>query len=42
MGRMLVRTIGVARARFEIGMMKLAYNLRRLVWLKASRKPAMA
>jgi hypothetical protein len=36
MGRMLVRTIGVVRARFKIGMMNLAYNLRRLAWLKTS------
>ena len=42
MGRMLVRTIGVVRARFKIGMMQLAYNLRRLAWLKASREPGMA
>lgn len=41
MGRMLVRTIGVVRARFKIGMMNLAYNLRRLAWLKASRAPAL-
>ena len=42
MGRMLVRTIGVVRARFKIGMMNLAYNLRRLAWLKATRQPAIA
>ena len=41
MGRMLVRTIGVVRARFKIGMMNLAYNLRRLAWLKANRELAM-
>ena len=34
--------IGVVRARFKIGMMNLAYNLRRLAWLKASRRAAMA
>lgn len=32
MGRS-VRTIGLDRARFKIGMMNLVYNLRRLVWL---------
>jgi len=42
MGRMLVRTIGVVRARFKIGMMNLAYNLRRLACLKANREPVMA
>jgi len=42
MGHMLVRTIGVVRARFKIGMMNLAYNLRRLAWLKANREPATA
>jgi len=42
MGRMLVRTIGVVRARFKVGMMNLAYNLRRLAWLKANREPVMA
>ena len=42
MGRMLVRTIGVVRARFKVGMMNLAYNLRRLAWLQANREPVMA
>lgn len=41
MGRMLVRTIGVVRARFKIGMMNLTYKLRRLAWLKANREPVM-
>jgi IS5 family transposase len=41
MGRMLVRTIGVVRARFKVGMLNLAYNLRRLTWLKANREPRM-
>jgi hypothetical protein len=39
---MLVRTTGVVRARCKIGMMNLTYNLRRLAWLKATRKPAIA
>ena len=29
---LLVRTIGIARARMKIGMANLAYNLRRLIW----------
>ena len=34
MGRKIVRTIGMARARFKIGMMNLGYNIRRLVQLE--------
>jgi len=34
MGAKIVRTIGVARARFKIGMMNLGYNMRRLVQLE--------
>lgn len=34
MGRKVVRTIGMARARFKIGMMNLGYNMRRLVQLE--------
>jgi len=34
MGRKIVRTIGIARARVKIGMMNLAYNMRRLVHLE--------
>ena len=30
MGGKIVRTIGIARARFKIGMMNLGYNIRRL------------
>ena len=30
-----VRTIGLARARLKIGLANLAYNMRRLVWLRA-------
>ena len=38
MGR-TVRTIGLHRATFKIGMMNLAYNARRLAWLAANVKP---
>ena len=41
MGGMIVRTIGIVRARFKIGMMNLVYNLRRLAWLKANKPPAV-
>ena len=34
MGRKIVRTIGIARARFKIGMMNHGYNIRRLVQLE--------
>src|ERR1700693_5741557 len=34
MGRKTLRTIGMARARFKIGMMNLGYNMRRLVQLE--------
>ena len=34
MGRKIVRTIGMARARFKIGMMNLGYNISRLVQLE--------
>ena len=34
MGGKLVRTIGIARARFKIGMMNLGYNIRRLIQLE--------
>jgi IS5 family transposase len=39
MGRKIVRTIGMARARFKIGMMNLGYNMRRLVQLKRAQPP---
>ena len=29
----IVRTIGIARAKVKIGLANLAYNMRRLVWL---------
>lgn len=38
MGR-TVRTIGLERAHFKIGMMNLAYNVRRLAWLVEHVKP---
>lgn len=31
----IVRMIGIARARVKIGIVNLAYNMRRFVWLKA-------
>ena len=31
MGRKVVRAIGMARAKFKIGMMNLGYNISRLV-----------
>ena len=34
MGGKIVRSIGIARARFKIGMMNLGYNIRRLVQLE--------
>jgi hypothetical protein len=34
MGGKIVRTIGLVRARFKIGMMNLGYNIRRLVQLE--------
>ena len=33
MGGKLVRTIGMVRATFKIGMMNLVYNMRRMSWL---------
>jgi IS5 family transposase len=38
--RMVVRTIGLARARVKIGLVNLAYNMRRLVWLSGRAAPA--
>ncbi|MGB0670705.1 MAG: IS5 family transposase [Rhodospirillales bacterium] len=37
---MTVRTNGIARARAKIGMVNLAYNLRRFVWLEGRPAPA--
>ena len=39
MGGKRVRTVGLARARIEIGMMNLVYNLRRLAWIQVQRRP---
>ena len=36
----VVRTIGLARARVKIGLVNLAYNMRRLVWLSGRDVPA--
>ena len=36
---LLIRTIGMARARVKIGLANLAYNMRRYVWL--SRRTAV-
>ena len=33
---LVVRTIGLARARLKIGLANLATNMRRLVWLRAT------
>ncbi len=38
--RLVVRTIGLTRARVKIGLPNLAYNMKRLVWL--SGRPAAA
>lgn len=35
-----VRTIGMARARVKIGLVNLAYNMRRFVWLSGRAAPA--
>lgn len=35
-----VRTIGLARSRVKIGLVNLAYNMRRLVWLSQRTAPA--
>ncbi len=32
---LMVRTIGLARARVKIGLANLVYNMKRLVWLRA-------
>ena len=38
--RAFVRTIGKARAELKIGMINLAYNMRRLIWLQGRTAPA--
>ena len=35
-----VRTIGIARAEAKIGMVNLAYNMRRFLWLEGRDAPA--
>lgn len=37
---LIVRTIGIARARIKIGMVNLAYNFQRLAWLEGKTAPA--
>ncbi len=37
---LLIRTIGIARARIKIGMANLAYNFQRLAWLEGRGAPA--
>ena len=37
---LVVRTIGIARARVKIGLANLAYNLKRFVWLTGKATPA--
>jgi len=37
---LVVRTIGIARARVKIGLANLAYNIRRYVWLSTTAAPA--
>jgi len=37
---LVVRTIGIARARVKIGLANLAYNIRRYVWLSTTPAPA--
>jgi transposase, IS5 family len=37
---LIVRTIGIARARIKIGMANLAYNFQRFVWLERRTAPA--
>jgi IS5 family transposase len=37
---LMVRTIGLARARVKIGLINLAYNMRRFVWLRDRHAPA--
>jgi transposase, IS5 family len=37
---LIVRTIGIARAKVKIGMANLAYNIRRFVWLRTKCQAA--
>ena len=36
---LVVRTIGITRAKVKIGMANLAYNIRRFVWLRTKYAP---
>jgi len=38
--RLFVRTIGLARAHVKVGLVNLAYNMRRFVWLERQRRAA--
>ena len=37
---LVVRTIGIARARVKIGLADLSYNMRRLIWLEGRNTSA--
>jgi IS5 family transposase len=37
---LVVRTIGLVRARVKISLANLAYNMKRLVWLSGSKRPS--
>jgi hypothetical protein len=37
---LVVRTIGIARARVKIGLANLAYNMKRFVWLSSQAATA--
>jgi len=37
---LVIRTIGLARARVKVGLANLAYNMRRYVWLLGRTAPA--
>ncbi len=37
---LVIRTIGIARARVKIGLANLAYNIKRFLWLSGRAAPA--
>jgi IS5 family transposase len=37
---LVIRTIGLARAKVKIGLANIAYNMRRMVWLGSRPAPA--
>ena len=37
---LFIRTIGIERARFKIGVANIAYNMHRLIWFKTRKAPA--